>query len=389
MSAARLVALREIHTRVRQRATQVSTLVSVLIVVAIAVLGGVIDGDDDSATVAVVGAASAPVGEAARQIDADVTIRALADRAAAERALRDGDVDAAVVDGRRILFDEGTDDDLAAVLQEASARTRAVEVLRREGLDDETVRAALSPPPLPVASLEPANDDGQEAVAFVVVLILFGQLITYGMAVATGVVEEKTSRIVEVLLATIRPWQLLAGKIAGIGLIGLVQVLLVTVLGGAAALLAGSLDVGSDVALAIGVAVAWYVVGYAIYACLFAVTGALVPRQEELQSAAGPLTIAITVSYIVGFLALQSPEGLLARVGALVPLSAPLVMPPRIIAGHASALEVVVSAAICLATIAVLVPLAARLYAGSVLQVRTRVSLRRAWRAARTDTPAV
>ena len=385
MREARLVALREIAARLRQRSLQLSTVLSLVIVVGIAVAAGIVGGGDDRETVAVVGPASAQVGDAARRLDPGMATRRLDDRAAAEQALRDGDVDAAVLDGREILFERDADDGLAAVLQEASARVRAAQTLRGAGLDPAAVSNALSPPPLAVASLEPEDDGAAELVAFVVVLILFGQLLTYGMAVATGVVEEKTSRIVEVLLATIRPWQLLAGKIVGIGLVGLGQLLLVTVIGGVAALATGSIEVSSDVAVAIGVALAWYVVGYAIYSCLFAVTGALVPRQEDLQSAAAPLTLAITASYFVGFVALQSPDGLLARVAAYVPLSSPLVMAPRIIAGDASTAEVVVSLAIALATIAALVPLAARLYAGSVLQLRTRVSVRRAWRAAATD----
>jgi ABC-2 type transport system permease protein len=89
--------------------------------------------------------------------------------------------------------------------------------------------------------------------------------------------------------------------------------------------------------------------------------------------------IAIMVSYFIGFVASDDPDGTLARVAAFFPLSSPLVMPPRMIAGDASVLEVAVSLAIALATVAVLVPLAARLYAGSVLQLRTRVRLRRAW----------
>ncbi|HEY8582644.1 MAG TPA: ABC transporter permease, partial [Capillimicrobium sp.] len=320
--------------------------------------------------------------------DREIELRQLDSRAAAETALRDDDVDVAVVDGRDLLFGDEVDDGLAGLLQEASARTRAAEALRADGVSAERVQAALDPPPLGVATVEEASDDSQEGVAFIVVLILFGQLITYGMAVATGVVEEKTSRIVEVLLATIRPWQLLAGKIAGIGLLGLVQIVLVTVLGGIAALAAGAIDVSGDVLEAIAVALAWYVLGYLLYACLFAVTGAIVPRQEELQSAAAPLTLAITVSYFIGFTALQSPDGLLATIASYVPLSSPLVMPPLIIAGHVGALEVAASVAVLLASIAVLIPLAARLYAGSVLQLRRRVSLRQAWRAAEQDRTA-
>lgn len=387
MSRAWLVAARELSVRVRERSTIVSTVLSIVIVVGIAVLVAVLDDDGpDTSTVAVVGSASAAVGAEARRLapidDRTLELRRATDVAGAEALLRGGDVDAAVIDGERLLFAEDVDDGLAGLLQEASARTRAAEALRADGVDPTRIRQALDPPPLAVDTVDDGAEDGQEGVAFVVVLILFGQLITYGMAVATGVVEEKTSRIVEVLLATIRPWQLLWGKIVGIGLLGLGQVLLVTVAGAAAAIATGIVDATGDVLTAVAVAVGWYLLGYLLYACLFAVTGAIVPRQEELQSAAAPLTLAITIAYFVGFAALQSPDGIVAQIGAYVPLSSPLVMPPLIIAGDVGALEIAASLAILVASIAVLVPLAARLYAGSVLQLRTRVSLAQAWRAA-------
>ena len=116
-------------------------------------------------------------------------------------------------------------------------------------------------------------------------LVLFGQLLVYGIWVATGVVEEKTSRVIEVLLATVKPGHLLAGKIIGLGLLGFAQILVVTAVGLGAAAAAGAIELDGDVLTAALLALAWFVLGYAFYACAYACAGALVPRQEELQSA--------------------------------------------------------------------------------------------------------
>ena len=130
-----------------------------------------------------------------------------------------------------IQADEEPDDDLVDLLQVANQQ-----------LD------ADAPPPLRLETIEPIDPDrdAKAAVAFFTILILYGQLLTYGYWVAAGVVEEKSSRVIEVLLATIRPKDLLAGKVIGLGLLGLGQLLLVAVLGLAAAALTGALDVDGD-----------------------------------------------------------------------------------------------------------------------------------------------
>jgi ABC-2 type transport system permease protein len=118
--------------------------------------------------------------------------------------------------------------------------------------------------------------------AFVAVLLLYGQLISMGYFVAMGGVEEKSTRVVEVVLSTLRPRHLLAGKILGLGLLGLAQLLL---------------------------ALAWFVVGYAFYAAAFGCAAALVSRQEDLQSVISPLTIVLMVGFFISFAVLEDPDG--------------------------------------------------------------------------------
>jgi ABC-2 type transport system permease protein len=146
----------------------------------------------------------------------------------------------------------------------------------------------------------------------------------------------------------------------------------------------GAIHVTGALVGAAALAIAWFVAGYAFYACLFACAGALVPRQEELQSTTMPLTLTILVSFFLSFAVSQDPGGTLAHVTAFIPMTAPLTMPGRIVTGDAPAWEVVASYAITLAAAGLLVPLAARIYEGGVLRTGSALGVRDAWRSARS-----
>jgi ABC-2 type transport system permease protein len=197
------------------------------------------------------------------------------------------------------------------------------------------------------------------------------------------VVEEKASRVVEVVLSTIRPAQLLAGKVIGLGLLGLGNLLLIFGVGLSVAGTAGALDVDGAVLGAAGLALAWFVFGYAFYACAFACAGALVSRQEDLQSTMTPLTVMILVSFFLAFAVRDNPDGTLAHITAFIPMTAPLTVPPRIVTGDIPAWEVVASLVVTAGAAALLIPVAARIYSGGILRTGSALKLRDAWRAAR------
>jgi ABC-2 type transport system permease protein len=228
----------------------------------------------------------------------------------------------------------------------------------------------------------------RSGLAFFAAILLYGQLLSLGFLVASGVVEEKSSRVVEVLLAVMRPRQLLTGKVIGLGILGLIQLLLIALLGLAIAGAAGALTVDGDVLIAAGLALGWFVVGDVFYAAAFACAGALVARQEELQSATTPLTLILMVSFFLSFAVLDDPDGTLATVSSFLPPAAPITMPARIALGEAPALQVVAAFAVTLAAAAALIPLAGRIYSGGVLETGASIKLRQAWRAARSTAPA-
>jgi ABC-2 type transport system permease protein len=236
-------------------------------------------------------------------------------------------------------------------------------------------RASALPAPLPVQRAGGTDDDEEQAIAYFALILLYLQLIGYGYWVAAGVVEEKATRVVELLLSTIRARELLAGKVLGIGLLGFAQLLAIGIAGLGVAAVAGQVEVSGALLGALAIVLAWFVLGYAFYSCAFAAAAALVPRQEELQSVTAPLTIAMMIGFLLSFGALQDPESALAQVLSFVPPSAPMVMPVRVIQGGAAAWEVVAAVAVTLAGVAALVVLAGRIYSRAVLQTGGRVRL--------------
>jgi ABC-2 type transport system permease protein len=382
-----LVMKREIRERLREKAFAVSTGINIVIIVAVVIIASLVGGDEESYTVGWQTETERAVVQTAAEAGraGDVTITAVqvgSPGQTANAGLQDGSYDA-VVEGDRILSKEEPDDQLVTLLQAANRQVQAVDSLEQAGVSPEEAQRALQPPPLEVSTIEPVEeDDGKAGVAFFAVLILYGQLLTYGYWVAAGVVEEKASRVVEVILSTIRPRNLLAGKVIGIGLLGLGNLLLTVGIGLIAAQLTGAIEVDASILGAAALALAWFVVGYAFYACAFACAGALVPRQEELQSTMTPLTLTILVSFFVAFAVLDNPDGTLAHVTAFIPMTAPMTMPPRIVTGDAPAWEIVASLAVTIGASVALIPLAARIYEGGILRTGSSLKLREAWRAA-------
>jgi ABC-2 type transport system permease protein len=380
-----IVARREVVERVRQKSFIISTLSTLVIIALITVLPAALGlGETESYEVGATTDAGEQVGRAAaaadETFDAEIRVRRVGEAQVAA-ALRDGELDA-VVDGRTIRAQDEPDDALLQSLQAAHRQLSAASALQGAGVDASTARAALAPEPLPVRTVEVTDEDRERlaGVAFFTALILYLQLIGYGYAVAGGVVEEKASRVVEVLLSTVRPNRLLAGKIIGIGIVGFVQLLIIVIVGLAVAVAGDVVDLERDVVGAMAFALLWFVLGFAFYSGVYAVTGALVPRQEELQSVSTPVTFLLIIAYFISFAAFQDPEGVVATVASVLPPTAPMVLPTLIILGEVAAWQVVAGIGLTVAATIALVPVAGRIYAGGVLHTRAAVKLKDAWR---------
>src|SRR6185503_4699528 len=162
----------------------------------------------------------------------------------------------------------------------------------------------------------------------VVVALLYLALLLYGSMVAQGVVEEKSSRVVELLLANVRPWQLLSGKVLGLGLVGLIQLFSVGAVGLLLAILTQVVTLTGAAAGRLAWGLRRYLLGYLLYATVFAAVGSLVSRQEDVQSVLMPITVVLVMAFVLGFAVLtSSPTGPTATVLSLLPPLSPILMP--------------------------------------------------------------
>ncbi len=386
MKAITLVIRRELHERTRQKSFFWSTGITLAIVLALAIIPG-LSGDDGPTTydvgIVATGSEAPPLAGALERVDlgedTKVKTRIVADRDEARRLVDADDLDAAV-DGDAVIVKDELNDKLEALLQIANRDLRTQQALAAAGVSEDEGRAITDPPPLEVVPIEPPNSERDERRTLVTfgVFIVLSQLFAYGFAVASSVVEEKASRVVELILAKIRPSYLLAGKIVGVGALGFGQLVLYFGVGLVAATAAGSIDLPPGLPAAAALVLGWFILGFAFYAALFAMAGAIASRVEELQNTTAPITFVLMGGYLAAIITAGDPGSTAARVTSYLPFSAPMVMPIRMAAGEASVVELVVSVVVVLASVAVVLRIAGRVYSGGALRLRRRVKLREA-----------
>ena len=386
----RLVAGREISTRIRSRAFLWTTGLLVAAVVGGGIVLDLAIGSPSASTVAVTPQTeplAQPLRDIARASDESVEVISVADDAAAEAAVQQEDVDAALTgdpgDFTVVVRSETGPAEYAmfTVLRQQAALGSVVTEL---GGDPAAVADELASATLVVRALDPApeRDGGQIAAGYVAGILLFLALQTTAQLVSQGVVEEKSTRVVELLLSTIRPWQLMAGKVLGIGVIGLSQVVLVAGAAAGTALGLGLLDASSlDLGTTLGWALAWFAVGFVMYSSALAALASLVSRQEDVAAVTAPVLVLMILPYVIGIsIAPWDPTNTIVVVLSYVPFAAPLVMPMRIALGTVETWQVLASFALSAALVPVLVWAAGRIYSNAVLRTGARVSLRDALR---------
>ncbi|MFF5086942.1 ABC transporter permease [Streptomyces niveus] len=299
----------------------------------------------------------------------------------AEKLLRDGDV-AAVISGDTagptMTVERETDPDLLAVVNAAVAEERTSRELEREGVDPVDFAQRVASSATQTRALEPSGNSAAEQFALILSStgLLYFFFIVYGIMLAQGVVEEKTSRVVELLLSSIRPWQLLAGKLIGVAVVGVTQLVL---LGGAAVVLAegtGAISLPTAVAGTLVTMGVWFLLGFFLFAAMLAAAAARVSRQEDLQAVVQPVMVLITTPFVLGIALLsKNAHDPVIEWLSLVPPLSPILMPARMLLGIAPAWQVAVSLVLAVAALAGLTRIAGRMYASSVLRSGSRVPL--------------
>ena len=303
--------------------------------------------------------------------DVEVDVLPYANSDDAQALLDDETIDAFLSDGRLVYAgDENTT--LTAVVSNAVFAQELAQRLEGLGLDEREQQELLSPEPIQVVQDDDGEDDGErQFIGFLSALALYITLAVYGNWILTGIVEEKATRVVEVLLGLVRPYELLAGKTLGI-LVMAVGQLLVALLGAAAGLLIVGTEELPSVALDVVLAAApLYVLGLLLYSLIYAAAGATVSRQADAQAASTPIVMMLLVPYMFAAAFVPSnPDGPAATVLSIFPLTSPLVMPSRVATGDPTALELVACYALLAPAIVLTAFIGGRIYAGAILSGR-------------------
>jgi len=388
-----LVARREVLERGRSRGFILSMLFTTAIIVGSFLVPTLLFEDDGDLDIGVLRPAPAGLEVAltafAAPFGTPLEITTFDDRAAAEAALEADEVEAVVAvpadlsGAGTLIVKEEAGDAVRAIVGAAVVGLRQAALLEQAGVDPADYAAVSTPPAVDALDPQTETDRSQFLFANIGVVLIFVGIFSFGFTVLTGVVEEKQSRVVEVVLSTVRPRDLLMGKVLGIGILGLVQLAMFVVAGVGSALITDRFELPPTAPSAIPLIALWFMLGYTLYSTALGFLGALATRIEEASNASTPVTTVAIVSYLIGLFAVtDDPTGIVARVATFVPPSAPMVVPLRAALGAIEPWEVVVSIAITLVAIYGLFVVGGRVYSGAVLQTAGRMKLRDAWRSA-------
>ena len=422
-----IVARREFVTRVATRTFLISTLLLVVVAAAVALAPVAIGffGREGSRVAVYVGAAdlhgdpvavveellNPPDGQGlgslfvvSRSTDLETSRRAVADGSLT--ALFDVERDAA---GQAVftLYTKAPNNSSTAVVARQAATSIAVaDRLGRLGLSAADQAGLFAPPKVilrspdpsePVASSDAAAQEIANATVIVALdMFLLLALVMYGTWIAQGVVEEKSSRMMEIILSAASPFQLMAGKVLGVSAAAFLQFGAVFVAAGGALLAqgsvatlvfgdaaGGSLPEGLTPEILTAFAV-FFVLGFLLYGVLFAAAGSLVSRQEDVSQIVTPLTVLVSVAYFIGLYASLGTIDIRAPwvvVLSWVPFMSPSLMLSRLSAATAGPVEVAGAVLLLAATIVLLTWVAARIYSAGVLLYGQKPSVRGMWKA--------
>lgn len=280
-----------------------------------------------------------------------------------------------------------SDFDKIRSIQEALNSVVVAKRLKTAGLDPGDVaeymqRVSFSTKKVTERGLE-EETGGTFVISYILVLILYMTLILYGQIILRGVIEEKSSRVVEIVLSSLKPFQLMAGKILGIAAVGLTQYVIWVLFGLGITRFSGSLMTGifpqaqgfnlpSIPGYIFIYFVVFFLLGYFLYATLYAAIGSLVNSEKEAQQLVGPVTMALVIPILLMVFVMRSPDSTLSVVLSLIPFFSPILMLMRVTTLLPPFIEIFASIALLLLTILFMIWLTAKIYRVGLLMYGKR-----------------
>ena len=381
-SGTRLVWERGLVENVRSKTFKVVMALLLVLSAAAVILPQLLAEGSRTYTLATVGKAPASLVAAldAAQLKGDFTVEYLARSAPDEvrTAVQSGDATVGLADD--VLYaaadDAGT---FPVVVAQAVVRLEVADRLTRAGLTPQQVADLQSVQPPRQVTVAPVADEKRAAVGFAVGVSLYMALLFGGSAIATAVAQEKASRISEVLLVVLRPSQVLAGTVLAVGTVTLAQLLVLATPVLVALRVRDDMDLPPVAAGDIALGLAWFVIGFALYAFLYAACGALVSKVTEVGSAVMPIVMVMLAAYLVSIMVTtQDPTSPWSLLIAVFPLTSPIGMPFLWASGEASAYLLVFSMMLAIVSAAGVIWLASAIYRRGLLVTGRRLGVREA-----------
>jgi ABC-2 type transport system permease protein len=381
-----LVAGREVRERFRAKVFRIGTLVILAVVAAAIVIPKIESGRHHPQQVGVVGPLDTSLRQtieaSARSIGTTAHLVDEADLATAKEKLRQGHLSLVVVDGHELVVNapvSATDNSTAAQFVRAASRELAVaQALKAAHITPAQASALAKARAVPVNSLQPRRTSGSAQATSVIGLILvFVMLSQYNTWILVGVMEEKASRVIEVLLAAVRPIRLLTGKVLGIGFVAFAQATVIVAFALILAKAVGSDLLSGTAPLVLVSTLVWLLLGYAFYCWVFAAAGSLAERQEQVQTLALPLSLPMIVGYVFALTVASSGNAsTFFVVLAYLPPTAPFAMPVLVALSKVTWVGFVASAIISVVATFGMARLAGAVYRRAILHTGRRVQLR-------------
>jgi ABC-2 type transport system permease protein len=382
-----LVGAREVRERVRARVFQIGTFIILAVVAGAIVIPTLENKTPQSVDVGVVGPLSTSTRATLHSSAASAGTRAhlivLADEQKAKQKLANGTIDVALIDEKKFLVENpvsaSDNPDAVQFVEAAATELGLATAVEAAGLSSQQVDQLKDAKPIPVDSVNSHKSRTKtvNGTSVIGVILIFLMLTQYNTWILIGVMEEKSSRVIEVLLAAVRPIRLLTGKVLGIGLVAFFQAGMVVVFALVLAKLVGSDLLHGTAPLVVVSTLIWLVVGYSFYCWVYAAAGSMAERQDQVQSLAIPLSLPIIVAYILSLTAATSGSAsTLVKVLAFVPPTAPFAMPVLVGLSDVSWWEFVLSVAITVVCTVFVARLATSVYRRAILRTGRRVSIR-------------
>lgn len=255
--------------------------------------------------------------------------------------------------------------------------------IRKLGLTSEQLKTLSADFKFEIEQTEEKKAQGNVFVMMLMSIVLFYAIYFGAYQVSTSITTEKTSKIMETLVTSTSPRTIVLGKTIGVGLVGLFQLIFIVATAFVSAktfldkeLLDSVLDM-SNITISLGIiTIVYFILGYATYAFLYALTGSTVSKPEDIQSANSPVALISVVGFYLSYFTMMNPTSNLNFYASILPVSSPFCMPFRVMMGLASTKDIVISIAVLVITILIIAKVAIKIYSSAILNYGTKMSFK-------------